>query len=189
MEHPLSLYKLVLFDLDGSIRFCKAHHGPCHAGPGEWQLYDDVPAVLAQYDWVKIAWGVASNQAGVALGYLTAGVALQEAYKTIQAAFGGQVPSRGRIRICMHAPTDGCACRKPAPGMLWQQQAYWECTLDETLFVGDSLEDAQAADRAGCAFIQAYEFFGRPKPVWATWTQAERDVAYREVAETGGRLE
>lgn len=34
----------------------------------------------------------------------------------------------------------------------------------QTLMVGDSAEDQQAAAAAGCDFLWAWEFFGRPAP-------------------------
>lgn len=54
--------------------------------------------------------------------------------------------------------------RKPAPGMLLKIMGYYERTPEQTLMVGDSPEDEQSALNAGCAFIWAWEFFGRDKP-------------------------
>ena len=191
MDHPILNYKLFVFDLDGTLRYCKAHGGPCHNGPGEWAVYPDVSAVMAQYVWQFLALGVATNQAGIGLGLIVESVVWEEIYTTVRDAFTmvrKGLPRQAVFEICPHRPDDGCGCRKPAPGMLIRTMQRSEITQEATLFVGDSLEDAQAADQAGCAFVPAWEFFGRSKPVWATWTQAERDAAYREVAATGGRF-
>jgi len=55
------------------------------------------------------------------------------------------------------------AWRKPAPGMLLAAMATCGCDPENTLMVGDSEEDQQAAANAGCTFQWAWEFFGRPK--------------------------
>lgn len=51
--------------------------------------------------------------------------------------------------------------RKPAPGMLIQAMADAGVSPDKTLMVGDRSEDRFAAERAGCYFVLADEFFGR----------------------------
>ena len=58
--------------------------------------------------------------------------------------------------------------RKPQPGMLLQAMAEAEAAPDETLFVGDSLDDQQAAQAAGCGFAWAKDFFSRQ------WTDCEQ---------------
>ena len=63
------------------------------------------------------------------------------------------------IAICPHAPKAGCTCRKPEPGMLWWLMGHHGRLPDEVLFVGDMESDRQAADRAGCRFASAGEFF------------------------------
>ena len=190
-KHPLAQYTLLIFDLDGTLRHCKAHGGPCHNGPGEWALYPDVPGILAQYVWQFLALGVATNQAAIGLGLLAESVVWEEMHTTVREALAmvrKGLPRQAVFELCPHTPDEGCGCRKPASGMLVRSMQRAEVTQEATLFVGDSLEDAQAAASAGCAFVPAWEFFGRAKPVWAPWTQAERDAAYREIATTGGRL-
>lgn len=54
--------------------------------------------------------------------------------------------------------------RKPAPGMLQYAMRLKEVLPAQTLMVGDSAEDQQAAAAAGCDFLWAWEFFGRPAP-------------------------
>lgn len=50
--------------------------------------------------------------------------------------------------------------RKPAPGMLLAAMNAAGTTPDKTLMVGDSTEDALAAEAAGCTFMDAAEYFG-----------------------------
>lgn len=55
--------------------------------------------------------------------------------------------------------------RKPAPGMLLYACKIARVEPVDVLYVGDMLEDEQAAAAAGCAFEYAFSFFGRTVPV------------------------
>lgn len=54
--------------------------------------------------------------------------------------------------------------RKPEPGMLVHAMSIARAKPEETLMVGDSSEDKEAAANAGCRFQWAWKFFGREKP-------------------------
>jgi D-glycero-D-manno-heptose 1,7-bisphosphate phosphatase len=63
----------------------------------------------------------------------------------------------GRIEgfyVCPHGWDEGCDCRKPSPGMLFQAQRDWTLDLSRTWFLGDDDRDAEAAQRAGCPFMR-----------------------------------
>jgi len=55
---------------------------------------------------------------------------------------------------CRHGWEDGCDCRKPLPGLLFQAQREHRLDLTRTPFIGDDDRDGQAADLAGAPFIQ-----------------------------------
>jgi D-glycero-D-manno-heptose 1,7-bisphosphate phosphatase len=50
---------------------------------------------------------------------------------------------------CPHAPDDGCACRKPKPGMLIAAARDLGIDLRSAAFVGDQPSDVAAAEAAG----------------------------------------
>jgi histidinol-phosphate phosphatase family protein len=54
---------------------------------------------------------------------------------------------------CPHGWDEGCDCRKPRPGMLYQAQRQFDLDLTRTPFIGDDERDGQAADAAGCPFM------------------------------------
>lgn len=56
------------------------------------------------------------------------------------------------IYYCPHDWGDGCECRKPKPGLLYQAQRDFHLDLTRTLFVGDDERDAAAAAAADCPF-------------------------------------
>ena len=66
------------------------------------------------------------------------------------AAAGGRIDA---IYHCPHDWDEGCACRKPRPGMLFQAQRDHHLDLTRTFFVGDDERDGQAAAAAGAPFV------------------------------------
>lgn len=54
------------------------------------------------------------------------------------------------IFYCPHAPDARCACRKPATGLLLQIEREFDCSLQASVFIGDSLKDVEAALAHGC---------------------------------------
>ena len=68
------------------------------------------------------------------------------------------------ITFCPHHPHGGffneikilkqdCFCRKPQPGMILEQEFQRNIDLKNSLFIGDSKTDQNAADNAGVPFI------------------------------------
>jgi len=54
---------------------------------------------------------------------------------------------------CLHTPSDGCACRKPQPGMLHQAARDLDIDLAASFMVGDKIADVEAGRLAGCATV------------------------------------
>lgn len=152
-------YRLIIFDADGTLRRCTVEGQPCPNKPGEWALMPNVKEKLAEFDWVTMALGIASNQAGIAYGYLTEEVAFQ-LLKDMVVEATGCFPPIGSIRICPHAVEDGCRCRKPKAWMLQELMALWVMPPSGTLYVGDMESDRLAAEAARVDFMWASEFFG-----------------------------
>ena len=92
---------------------------------------------------------VVTNQALVGRGELSAaGLEAIHAELARRVAAGG-----GRIAAwyaCTHRAEDGCACRKPLPGLLERAQREWGFAPARTWFVGDAERDVAAARAAGC---------------------------------------
>ena len=152
--------QLFIFDADGTLRCTTVPGKPCPDGADEWRLLPRVRDTLSAIGWDRNGYsiGIASNQGGVALGYLTRENASRLLVDLVVGAIG-YLPLRSYIELCTCAPTANCQCRKPAPGMLLRILEQSRVPADRAIFVGDTEEDREAAKRACMHFCWAKEFF------------------------------
>jgi D-glycero-D-manno-heptose 1,7-bisphosphate phosphatase len=133
--------KLLILDRDGVIN----HDSDAYIkSVAEWIPLPGSIAAIAQLS--KAGWtvAIATNQSGIARGYYDLATldAMHERLRTLVAEQGGEV---GLIVYCPHGPDEGCACRKPKPGMLRTIAEHYQVDLAGCWFVGDSLGDLEAA--------------------------------------------
>jgi D-glycero-D-manno-heptose 1,7-bisphosphate phosphatase len=57
------------------------------------------------------------------------------------------------VYVCPHDDSDRCACRKPAPGMLFDAARDLSLDLTRSVVVGDRWRDVEAGRAAGCATV------------------------------------
>ena len=109
---------------------------------------------------------VVTNQAAVGRGTLA-----PERLRAVHARLRELVRAEGvelaGIYVCPHAPEAGCACRKPAPGLVLEALAELGLERRGSWLAGDTAKDVQAAHAAG---IQA-------ALVGSGWGGAERQGA------------
>lgn len=166
--------KLIIFDIDGTL--------------ADWKTHELLPGVKAWFDANAPTTNIigASNQGGVGLRHWMEfnGFGDPMRYPRIAdvdehfAAVQERIGHEFKVLRCyayqsqkgLWSPTpvgydDACEWRqdwrKPAPGMLLEAMRIFNTEPNETLMVGDSHEDQDAADFAGCAFAWADDFFGR----------------------------
>lgn len=149
---------VLYLDIDGTVRWGKDELGKFVNTADDVKIFEEVPSLLTQYKargWKII--GV-SNQGGIGLGYLTE-EACKAAMDETNRQTGGVFDD---ILWCPHHPQDGCACRKPNGGLIYQAQRKLEddhmdrsFPLNKALFVGDRPEDAACARNAGIEFMDA----------------------------------
>jgi phosphoheptose isomerase len=137
----------LLLDRDGVLNR-EAPGGGWIERPEDWEW---APGAL---DGLRLAAGagmrvsVVTNQSGIARGAVAA-KAVEAVHRRMIAearAAGGRIDA---VFVCPHAPEDGCACRKPAPGLLREAMDAAGSGPAETLLVGDSARDLAAARAAG----------------------------------------
>src|SRR2546430_9470738 len=153
--------KLIVFDADGTLIETKSG-ATFRKEASDWQwLPGRIEKIKAlKESSVRIA--IATNQGGVAFGYMQAQDILRELTRMIEEA--GIV--QGGLYVCYTHPKATIEQyrlednrRKPGPGMLHEAMDDFEAEPEDTLFVGDRDEDRQAARAAKCHFIIAEEFF------------------------------
>jgi D-glycero-D-manno-heptose 1,7-bisphosphate phosphatase len=139
----------VFLDRDGVINEVIFRNGK-PASPrslGEFRFCEGVTETLHRLSHAGFRLFVISNQPDVASGLLVPAV-LEEINKTIL----DKLPVE-RVLVCPHDDTDGCACRKPKPGMLLALATSEGIDLARSFLIGDSWKDIQAGRNAGSRTI------------------------------------
>ncbi len=91
---------------------------------------------------------VISNQSAVGRG-LTTAEAVEDIHERLArevAEAGGRIDA---FYYCPHRPDEGCACRKPAPGLLLQAAQELNLDLTRSCLIGDAAGDILAALAVG----------------------------------------
>ncbi|MDB4852912.1 HAD family hydrolase [Alphaproteobacteria bacterium] len=70
-----------------------------------------------------------------------------------------------KIYVCPHSQNEGCLCRKPNPGMLFQARDEFNIDLSRSFMVGDRQGDMQASKSAGCTSVFIDNNYGETKIV------------------------
>ena len=69
------------------------------------------------------------------------------------------------IEVCPHRQDEGCACRKPRPGLLQGAAARLGIDLTRSFVVGDRQHDILAGRAAGCYTVFVDRGYREPRPV------------------------
>jgi histidinol-phosphate phosphatase family protein len=106
-------------------------------------------AQLSSEGWKLI---VISNQSGVGRGLIEPDQmrAVQLRFEEVMRSAGAPVHAS---YFCLHAPDEGCACRKPSPLLVQQAAREHSIDLAESFMVGDREADLQCGRNAGCPTI------------------------------------
>lgn len=91
---------------------------------------------------------VCTNQAGVACGSISVET-VHEIHCRMVAAIrevGGEIE---KVYFCPHAKDEGCACRKPRPGLLLRARDELGLDMHDAVFIGDSITDIRAGLATG----------------------------------------
>lgn len=120
-------------------------------------LQANVPDVLGRVRGDYDGCFIVSNQARVSKGEITEAEILRR-FAWVNERLGRPFTD---WLICPHDDADGCACRKPRPGMFLDLAARHGVDLAASTHVGDADKDRLAAGAAGVGrFVWAREFFG-----------------------------
>ena len=141
--------RLALLDRDGTIIIDKVYL----ADPDGVEFAAGAIAGMrllrdAGYDLALV-----TNQSGIARGYLDEAM-LDRIHARLAEMLAAEGLAFATLRYCPHGPDDGCACRKPAPGMLLDILAELGVAAEQACMIGDSDADMGAARAAGVAGVR-----------------------------------
>src|SRR5215210_469010 len=134
----------VLFDRDGTL----VHDFPYNGDPDWVRPVEGAKEALDRLRARGVHVGVVSNQSGVARGLITV-----EQVEACHARLDELLGPFDTVQYCPHGPDDGCACRKPAPGMVKAACAELGVDASRVVVVGDIGADVAAAEAAGATGI------------------------------------
>jgi D-glycero-D-manno-heptose 1,7-bisphosphate phosphatase len=142
--------RAVFLDRDGTLNRAYLRDGVLTPpwSESEVEILPGVPQALADLRAAGFALVVVTNQPDVARGTLSREVAdriNQHIAEELQV---------DRLLTCFHDGHDGCACRKPAAGMLEMAAGQLNLDLGTSFLIGDRWKDTEAGRRAGCTTIQ-----------------------------------
>lgn len=115
----------------------------------DWQPLPGSIEAIAALSRAGFRIAVATNQSGLSRGYFTLDQ-LEEIHAALCQAVEAQGGHIAGIFYCPHLPEEGCACRKPATGLLDAIHEELGESLQGAWFIGDSLKDLEAGQAAGC---------------------------------------
>lgn len=133
----------IFLDRDGVINRALVHE----QRPGaptrleDLEILPGVPAALSRLRAAGYALVVVTNQPDIARGLMA-----REALDAMHAFLLAELPL-DEIRVCPHTDSDGCACRKPKPGLLLEPPTY---DVERSVMVGDRWRDVEAGRAAAC---------------------------------------
>lgn len=136
----------IILDRDGVINYDSDEY---IKSPEEWRAIPGSLNAIAELNRAGFKVIVATNQSGIARGYYDLKMLnlIHEKLMRELMSVGGEVEE---IFFCPHHPEEGCFCRKPKPGLIYQIQNKYHIHPNETFFIGDSDVDIEAAQSAGC---------------------------------------
>lgn len=79
--------------------------------------------------------------------------------------------------FCPHSPDDGCACRKPKPGMIYLFAVTDEICLSDSWMIGDSVSDMKCGWNAGIRKLIKLPSLEDPKAPVYDYNKARESVA------------
>ncbi|GAA1689154.1 hypothetical protein GCM10009733_101980 [Nonomuraea maheshkhaliensis] len=134
----------VLFDRDGTL----IRDVPYNGDPALVEPMPGAAEALGRLRRADVAVAVVTNQSGVAKGLLS-----PDEMDQVNAKVEELLGPFDAWAICVHDDTDGCTCRKPAPGLVIRAAAVLDVSPRDCVVVGDIGRDMEAAKAAGARGI------------------------------------
>lgn len=138
--------KLVILGRDGILNEYREGHV---TAPEEWVPVPGALAAVARLHHAGWHVVVATNQSGIGRGMIDM-AAVNAVHAHLNQLLMGEGGRIDAVFFCPHTPEDGCACRKPKPGMMFEIARRYGVDLAQVPMAADTLRDLIAAQAAGC---------------------------------------
>ena len=142
--HEPRLRPALFLDRDGVLN---EEVGHLH-DPRDLKMIPGAEPLLRACNQGGVAVVAVTNQAGIGRGLYDA-EACARVNRAIAEALGRSGATVDGWYLCPHRPDEGCACRKPRPGLLRTAAADLGIDLPRSVMVGDKVSDLEAAEAAG----------------------------------------
>jgi D-glycero-D-manno-heptose 1,7-bisphosphate phosphatase len=141
--------RAVFLDRDGVVNRAKVRDGRPYPpnSVDEVEILPGVADALSRFKAAGFAVVVVTNQPDVARGVQT-----RATVEAIHAKLSTALPI-DEFRVCYHDDRDGCACRKPKPGLILESARAHDFDIRCSVVVGDRWRDIEAGQRAGCRTV------------------------------------
>ncbi len=146
MSLTVSLEKVIFLDRDGVINVDSSEYIKC------WEEFEFLPGSLeAMADLSRAGYRLIliTNQSIIGRGMVPPAV-LEDIHQRMRQAVEAAGAKIWDIFFCPHRPDEGCDCRKPEPGMIFQAKTRHGIDLLQSVMIGDNAKDVKCALNAGC---------------------------------------
>ncbi|HLH03505.1 MAG TPA: HAD family hydrolase [Bryobacteraceae bacterium] len=147
--------KAAFLDRDGVINR-KAPAGKYIVREEDVEILPGVEPAIRHLNRAGYAVVVITNQRCVAKG-LIGTRELEKLHATMRERLASAGARIDAVYYCPHELLDGCACRKPAPGMLLEASRTHDFDLPRSWMIGDSESDITAGRQSGCRTVRIWE--------------------------------
>ena len=169
----------VLFDRDGTL----VHDVPYNGDPDRVRPVPQAHEALRKLRQAGLAVGVITNQSGIGRGLVSA-----EEVAAVNKRLDELLGPFDTWQVCPHTEADGCACRKPAAGLVLAAADDLGIPPNQVVVIGDIGSDVEAAKAARARSILVPNGTTRADEVRAAGTvRPDLLSAVEHVLGTGGR--
>ncbi|MCW8108516.1 HAD family hydrolase [Alteromonas ponticola] len=145
------LNKGLFLDRDGVINVDKGYVG----NVADFEFMDGIFQLIKQFTKLGFIPIIITNQSGIGRGFYTEETFLKLC-EWMNSRFAEHDIAPIPVYFCPHHPTDArgeyladCQCRKPQPGLFFKAAKDYRVDLSQSIMIGDSLRDLEAAEAAG----------------------------------------
>lgn len=147
--------KFIILDRDGTIIVERNYL----SDPDQVELLPHAAEGLRQLQHLGFGLVVVTNQSGIGRGYFTETQVNRIHQRMAELLLAEGVTLDG-IYVCPHHPEEGCTCRKPQPGLVFQAAKELHFVPQESVVIGDKPCDIELGVRIGAMTVLVLTGYG-----------------------------